>query len=93
MKTKSLLFRIGRVVALSLFTLFIPLIGIQYANLRKTAFSDFDREVSVNIQLISLALAKPVYEFSGATIQGLEGRTRRQGVTLLLSSFLRRSTA
>ncbi len=71
LRAPGLSFKIGGVVALSLLVLFVPLAGIQYFNLRKNALADFDRQVGVNTQLISLALAKPVYEFNASTTESV----------------------
>jgi methyl-accepting chemotaxis protein len=68
---RGLLLKIGVVLLVSCFGLFIPLSLLQYGGIRSATLAGFDRELEVNSELVSLALAKPAYEFNTSMLGSL----------------------
>ncbi|HUX41397.1 MAG TPA: methyl-accepting chemotaxis protein [Rectinemataceae bacterium] len=71
MKQVGLLPKLGGILGLSFLGFVILLYLLQSSELKGQAAADFEQELSLNTELVSLALAKPVYEFNSSMIDSL----------------------
>lgn len=71
MKPVGLLPKMGGVLGLSFLGFVILLYLLQSSEMKGQAAVDFEQELSLNTELVSLALAKPVYEFNTSMIDSL----------------------
>ena len=71
MKPVGLLPKMGGVLGLSFLGFVILLYLLQSSEMKGQAEADFEQELSLNTELVSLALAKPVYEFNTSMIDSL----------------------